>query len=371
LHLYKTLSVPRPSVYSHPKALLGLLALTCFLTHGICCASLADCIPCGPNDSRRNRRPQRAQRESANGQEEPARDELLRQAQVRRSRGLPGPQERPAGFLQALRRAPQSPSRGAAPASLSRVRFLPGLTDGLQPPARAASPRRGHQRRVSLQTLPGFGAEWGAGGGRQSRDGHRCFQEATVHIFRKDYSLELAEDAFAWIPCNYGPDGKFSLHLVVSSHSPQFVYRSNLASPVDPQGAGHLARRLGQVLPVRHSELIDQSVYTRNRGIRLPYSSKPATPLCRLIPLDESKPLAASCITWFEENVQTIVVHSSTPDVVVANRPRSRPEHFRYQSPEGATTYAVQRCMELIQTLHPTAYRRGSNNSLNYSWHDI
>jgi hypothetical protein len=197
-----------------------------------------------------------------------------------------------------------------------------------------------------------------------------AFQEATVRIFREDYDLELLEEAFNWIPCDYGPGRKFSLHLVVSSHSPQFVYHSNLASPVDPQGAGHLARRLGQILPHLHSELIDQSVYTRNRGIRLPYSSKPATPQCRLIPLDESKPLADSCITWFDENVQTIAVLSGTPDIVQAKRPHTKPEHFRYQSPKTANMYAVQRCTELIQTLHPTAYRRGSANSLNFSWHD-
>lgn len=197
-----------------------------------------------------------------------------------------------------------------------------------------------------------------------------AFQEATIRIFREDYNLELREEAFNWILCDYGPGHKFSRHLVVSSHSPQFVFRSNLASPVDPQGAGHLARRLCQLLPDRYSELIDQSVYTRNRGIRLPYCSKPATPLCRLIPLDESKPLADSCITWFDENVQTIGVLSSTPDVVQAKRPHTKPEHFRYQSPKTANTSAVQRCTELIQTLHPTAYRRGSANSLNFSWHD-
>jgi hypothetical protein len=198
-----------------------------------------------------------------------------------------------------------------------------------------------------------------------------AFQEAINRIFREDYNLELAEDAFAWIPCDYGPGGKFSLHLVVSSHSPQYAYSSNLAAPADSQGAGHLARRLGQLLPDRYSELIDQSVYTRNRGIRMPFCSKPSTPRSLLIPLDGSKPRADACITWFDDaDVRVILVPSSIPDVVSANRPRSRPEHFRYQSPKAADAYAVQRCTELVQSLHPTAYRRGSANSLNFSWHD-
>ncbi|GAQ90990.1 hypothetical protein KFL_007110025 [Klebsormidium nitens] len=198
-----------------------------------------------------------------------------------------------------------------------------------------------------------------------------AFEEAITIVFNLDYGLKLPAEAFNWIPCDYGPGGKFSLHLVVSSHSPQFVFRSNLAAPADPQGAGHLARKLGQRLPDRYAELIDQSVYTRNRGIRLPYCSKPSTPQSRLIPLDESKPYADACITWFDDHVQTIKVPSSEiPDVVRAGRPRSRPEHFRYQSPKVASMYEIQRCTELIQTLHPTAYRRGSANSLNFSWHD-
>lgn len=143
-----------------------------------------------------------------------------------------------------------------------------------------------------------------------------AFEEATVRIFAEDYDLELTSDALSWLPCNYGPGGKFSLHLVVSTHKPQFVYRSNLAPPVDPQGAGHLAKRLRMLLPDHYGSLIDQSVYTRNRGIRLPHCSKPSTHDCRLIPLDDSKPLGDSCITWFDRHVQIIKVPISAPDVV-------------------------------------------------------
>jgi hypothetical protein len=194
-----------------------------------------------------------------------------------------------------------------------------------------------------------------------------AFEKEIMDIFGSDYGHELPKEAFNWIPCNYGPGGKFSLHLVVSSHSPQFVYRSNLAPPADPQGAGHLARKLGQRLPDRYAELIDQSVYTRNRGIRLPYCSKPSTPHSRLIPLDESKQYADACITWFDDYVQTIKV----PDVLLrAVRTEERPAKLGHQSPKAASMYEVQRCTELVQILHPTAYRRGSANSLNFSWHD-
>ncbi|GAQ92938.1 hypothetical protein KFL_012130020 [Klebsormidium nitens] len=201
----------------------------------------------------------------------------------------------------------------------------------------------------------------------------QAFEAATISIFREDYDIELTPNSFNWLPCDYGPGGKFSLHLVVSTHSPQFVFHSNLAAPADHQGAGHLARELARRLPPQYAELIDQSVYTRNRGIRLPYCSKPATPRSRLIPLDESKPYADACITWLDEHVQIIQVPTSLPDAVVEpRRPRTRPEHFRYQNATTVSAYTAQRCTELVQTLHPTAYRRGSvsASSLNFSWHD-
>ncbi|GAQ78155.1 hypothetical protein KFL_000090020 [Klebsormidium nitens] len=192
-------------------------------------------------------------------------------------------------------------------------------------------------------------------------------------IFQEDYNIELPSESFNWLLCDYGPGGKFSLHLVVSTHFPQFVFLSNLAAPADHQGAGHLARELPRRLPPQYTELIDQSVYTRNRGIRLPYCSKPATPRSRLIPLDESKPYADACITWLDEHVQIIQVPTSLPDAVAEpRRPRTWPEHFRYQNATTASAYTAQRCTELVQTLHPTAYRRGSvsASSLNFSWHD-
>ncbi|GAQ87901.1 hypothetical protein KFL_003860070 [Klebsormidium nitens] len=125
------------------------------------------------------------------------------------------------------------------------------------------------------------------------------FQEAITKIFAEDYAVEIQERDFNWVHCDYGPGGKFSVHLVISTHGPrQMVFRSNLAPNVDPQGAGHLARRLAKVLPPTLADLIDQSVYTRNRGIRMPGCAKPSRPDCPLRPLDHAKPYADSVITW-------------------------------------------------------------------------
>jgi hypothetical protein len=86
-------------------------------------------------------------------------------------------------------------------------------------------------------------------------------QEGVKEVFNQDYNVQLADDDFNWLHCDYGPKGKFSLHFIVLTHGPQFVYRSNLAPPADPQGAGHLARRLAKILPAHLAELIDLRVH--------------------------------------------------------------------------------------------------------------
>ena len=54
-----------------------------------------------------------------------------------------------------------------------------------------------------------------------------------TRIFAEDYRVELKESDLVW---TYSPNQtKLSLHLVISTHSPQLVFRSNHKS--DPQGA--------------------------------------------------------------------------------------------------------------------------------------
>ena len=62
----------------------------------------------------------------------------------------------------------------------------------------------------------------------------RCRCSAVVtRIFAEDYRVELKESDLVW---TYSPNQtKLSLHLVISTHSPQLVFRSNHKS--DPQGA--------------------------------------------------------------------------------------------------------------------------------------
>lgn len=82
------------------------------------------------------------------------------------------------------------------------------------------------------------------------------------------------------------PD-KVSFHVVVSSHNPQYVYRSNHQD--DEQGAVHLAMRVRQLLPglldTSGKHVVDASVYTKDREMRLPYSTKHTRPESVLVPM--------------------------------------------------------------------------------------
>ncbi|GAQ93144.1 hypothetical protein KFL_013220020 [Klebsormidium nitens] len=196
------------------------------------------------------------------------------------------------------------------------------------------------------------------------------FQDAIMRVFAEDYDVKLVEGAFNWVPCDYGPGGKFSLHLIISTHTPQLVFRSNLAHTVDPQGAGQLARRLAEVLPPHLAELIDQGVYTQNWGIRLPWCSKPSAPQCPLLPLDPHKPIADSVITWLDDQVVFIRVPIIAPDAVKECRLLKKSADMAYLNPHFANAYNTQRCLKLLQGLHPTAFKRGLSNQLNFSWTD-
>jgi hypothetical protein len=58
------------------------------------------------------------------------------------------------------------------------------------------------------------------------------------------------------------------------------------------------------------------------------------------------------------------------PDADKEHRPLKKPADMAYFSQDTANAYNIQRCLELLQDLHPTAFRRGSSNQLNFSWAD-
>ena len=64
--------------------------------------------------------------------------------------------------------------------------------------------------------------------------------EACIAVFKSDFLIELPLDSLNFLQ-SPNPD-YFSMHLVISSHSPQYVFRSNHKG--DPQGAYQLAIRV-------------------------------------------------------------------------------------------------------------------------------
>jgi hypothetical protein len=104
--------------------------------------------------------------------------------------------------------------------------------------------------------------------------------EALVRkIFKQDIDAELGTHALVWLSNTVDDESrskhKISLHLVIASlhgSEPQLMYRSNHAT--DPLGASHLARRLVAEDPEGVGSLVDLSVYSKDREMRLCDSTK-------------------------------------------------------------------------------------------------
>ena len=78
------------------------------------------------------------------------------------------------------------------------------------------------------------------------------FGDTVLATFREDFVVNLPPAALVW-EISENPS-KFSVHLVVSSHAPQYVFHSNHFE--DPQGAYQLAIRVGHWLWRRLIELV-------------------------------------------------------------------------------------------------------------------
>jgi hypothetical protein len=122
-----------------------------------------------------------------------------------------------------------------------------------------------------------------------------------LKVFRDDYGIVLSPESMAW--STGSRPGKLSLHLVVSTHEPQFLFRTNKAG--EPGSAYSLAFRLRHHLAIVAPELVecvDKAVYTRDREMRLVGSTKRERPEYPLKALDPTKPYADHCITWLDSD---------------------------------------------------------------------
>ncbi len=148
-------------------------------------------------------------------------------------------------------------------------------------------------------------------------------QDLVRRVFAEDYHIPaLPDEAFVW---THSPNqAKMSLHLVVSTHAPQYVFRSNHQS--DAHGAFQLMQRLRTLDPDGVGKLVDGAVYSNDREMRLMGSSKLSKPQSVLAPLRAGVALRDATITWLDDDVEPIEVPTYVPRRLAEQQQQQRCE---------------------------------------------
>jgi hypothetical protein len=189
---------------------------------------------------------------------------------------------------------------------------------------------------------------------------------ALVHrVYAEDYRITLPDDACVVL---HSPmQSKISLHVTISTHSPQYVFRSNHQD--DPQGAAHLAHRIRQLLPEGAGSVIDTAVYTKDREMRCCGSSKYEKRHSVLEvfcggdkPCGFAMPHPNAIITWLDppEQRATISVPVQLPRAVRERRAVCHPSDLRRSRADpGHEDIVAGRMLELLRDkVHPSAVLR-------------
>lgn len=202
-------------------------------------------------------------------------------------------------------------------------------------------------------------------------------QATTMRVFEEDYQLPLHEEDFVWI-VTQNPL-KLSYHLVVDTArrlGSSAVYRVN--DNDDPQGASHLAKRLVEMAP-QLQHVIDRGIYTRDREFRMLGSRKHPlnrdtgewkdTYTCEALRPDLHGDQEA-CVTWLTEPLTVIDVPCVAPHQFKRRRARVRMREAAAEQAEDSEDdklddeelcFMHTRVLELVQTVHPSAYRDSSH----------
>lgn len=175
-----------------------------------------------------------------------------------------------------------------------------------------------------------------------------------ILIFSEDYDIELQESDLIWLPSLN--QKKLSTHLVISTHSPQYLYETNLKS--SSNGASHLAYRLEEMDPELGS-IIDKSIYTTDREMRMMGSAKPDKPNSILLPDAPCDPLE-TVITHIEADCQIIKVPMVIPRFKTSPAPKGvRKKKMTVALP--ADNFVIDRMITLFKPLHATIFHEPSH----------
>ncbi|WIA19271.1 hypothetical protein OEZ85_003910 [Tetradesmus obliquus] len=105
-------------------------------------------------------------------------------------------------------------------------------------------------------------------------------QDALTDVFLTEFGVQLPAESFVWVFTDYPV--KFSAHLVVHHIMPDgsiLCLPQHNPTHATHDGARHFYNRLVQVMPeLEQHALIDGSIYTRDREMRLPGATKPPKP---------------------------------------------------------------------------------------------
>eukprot|EP00877_Chromochloris_zofingiensis_P007294 jgi/Chrzof1/2818/UNPLg00736.t1 len=143
-------------------------------------------------------------------------------------------------------------------------------------------------------------------------------QRIITGIVETDYSIRLKHEDFVW--SHSKNDVKLSLHLVIATREPQYVYSSNHFK--DPGGAKHLATRIMAMDP-ELGQIVDDGVYTKDRAMRMVNSCKHGkSSMLELVDTHgEYLPTYRdSVVTWLDECTETIRVPCQAPPLNVAKK---------------------------------------------------
>lgn len=180
-----------------------------------------------------------------------------------------------------------------------------------------------------------------------------------IRIFDEDCDIELQETDLIWLPSL--KQDKLSTHLIISTHSPQYLYETNLKTSTS--GASHLAYRLEELDPELGS-IIDKSIYTTDREMRMMGSAKPNKPDSILLPDVPCNPLEA-VITHIEEDHQIIKVPVVIPRFKTSSTARSGRRTKKTTVALPNNNLVIDRMITLLKPLHPTIYHEPSHGQEN------
>ncbi|WIA36343.1 hypothetical protein OEZ86_007663 [Tetradesmus obliquus] len=195
-------------------------------------------------------------------------------------------------------------------------------------------------------------------------------QAALTDISAKDFSVQLQAESFLWVFTDYPV--KFSAHLVLHHTMPDgsiLCLPHHHPAQATHDGPKHFYNRLVQAMPeLLQHELIDGSIYTRDREMRLPGATKPPKPGVHMAAWTPNTAYIATNHSLEEAMVSYLggrsphVLQLPTVERQQASLRRTRNQGSESsaaaRAPPSSVSYsdAEERMLELILQQHPTAY---------------